>query len=136
MPFPLFTYGTLRPHNDNRMSHWLARNADHHGPACVTGTLYLIDDYPGLVLAGQDAVQGDLYWLHSHDAGLAMLDDYEECTPHHPAPHEYRRARITVRAQGCDVEAWTYLYARPVARHARIPSGDFHDLTCTRPVID
>lgn len=136
MELPLFTYGTLRPQNDNRMSRWLAGNASCCGPAYAVGALYLVADYPGFVPGGDDLVRGDLFHLHAHDAGLAVLDAYEECSASYPIPHEYRRARITVRAGGRDVEAWAYLYARPVGGLARIPSGDFLNRACVSRLID
>lgn len=136
MQLPFFVYGSLRPHNDNPMSRWLADNATYHGPACATGALYLVADYPGFVPGSEGIVKGDLFQLHAHDAALAILDDYEECTPSHPPPHEYRRARITVHAAGRDVDAGAYLYMLPVDALPRIRSGDFNDRACVSRLID
>lgn len=121
----LFVYGTLRPRCDGPMAVWLKGVACHVGEAVASGALYRVEEYPGFVPGKTGRVIGDLFAMPDPAATLAALDTYEECTGDFPEPHEYRRVRLTVgRAQEA-VEAWTYVYARDVARLPRIDSGDF-----------
>lgn len=120
----IFVYGTLRAGFDGPMAHWLAQVAQLVGPAWVDGLLYRVADYPALV-PGDGRVRGDLFVLEDADAVLTRLDAYEECTSDDPQPHEYRRVRLLVDGPDGPVEAWTYLYALPVAGPDRIAGGDF-----------
>jgi gamma-glutamylcyclotransferase (GGCT)/AIG2-like uncharacterized protein YtfP len=61
---------------------------------------------------------------------LVTLDRYEECGPEDREPTEYRRLRQTVvTSSGESVEAWMYIYNRPVADLQRIASGQFSPTT-------
>lgn len=120
----IFVYGTLRLGYDGAMTRCLHAGARHIGKAQAHGLLYVIADYPGLV-AGQGQVTGDLFQLHDPAAMLALLDDYEECSPAYPTPHEYERRLIMVRTSAGPVEAWAYLYMRDVGELSPIPDGDF-----------
>ncbi|MEC3909910.1 gamma-glutamylcyclotransferase family protein [Sphingobium sp. CR2-8] len=124
-PAYLFVYGTLRAAFDGPMATGLRRSAQLIGPAVIGGTLYRVADYPGLVPGGVGLVHGDLFALRDATATLAVLDDYEECAPHHPLPHEYRRERCMVRAASGPVEAWTYVYAYDVSGLPVVAGGDF-----------
>jgi gamma-glutamylcyclotransferase (GGCT)/AIG2-like uncharacterized protein YtfP len=134
MPDHLFVYGTLRAAFDGPMALWLRRSAILVGAAMIGGALYRIADYPGLVLEPEGLVHGDLFALPDVAATLAVLDDYEECTPHHPLPHEYRRVRRTVQAAAGPVEAWVYLFAFDTTGLPLIAGGDF--LACAADRTD
>lgn len=121
----LFVYGTLRPAVDGPMALWLREVATAVGPAMARGSLYRVEDYPAFVPGGEGPVMGDLFALPDPAAILAVLDAYEECSDAFPAPHEYRRERLTVRTPEGLVDAWTYVYAHDVAGLPRIESGDF-----------
>lgn len=112
----LFVYGSLRRGSAHPMAMLLASNADYLGGASINGIAYLIDWYPGLVPCRDPLrrVGGDLYRMHAPDRLFPMLDEYEECTPGHPAPHEYRRTVAPVLHGARTVHAWTYFYNRPV----------------------
>jgi gamma-glutamylcyclotransferase (GGCT)/AIG2-like uncharacterized protein YtfP len=129
-PVYLFVYGTLRAGFDGPMARWLRQSARLVGPAKISGALYRIADYPGLVAGPSGRVQGDLFALADAAAILAVLDDYEECAAHHPQPHEYRRVIMTVQAADGPVEAWVYLYARNTSGLPLVADGDF--LSCTQ----
>lgn len=129
-PEYLFVYGTLRAAFDGAMARWLRAKARLLGPASITGYLYRVTDYPGLVPGPDGLVQGDVFMLADAEALLARLDHYEEMSADHPPPHEYRRERVTVQAAGGAVEAWVYVYALDVAGLERIADGDF--LACLR----
>lgn len=121
----LFVYGTLRPGFDGSMAAWLSSVAVHRGPATAPGALYRVDYYPAFVPGDQGWVVGDLILLPDAAALLPLIDAHEECTADFPPPHEYRRERLIVDTATGSVEAWTYVYARPVAGLERIASGDF-----------
>ena len=123
----LFVYGTLMRRFGHPMHEALARCADFIGEASVQGRLYDLGRYPGLVLSytPADTVVGELYRLRAPDV-LRVLDDYEGCAPGDPEPHEYVRRRVVVSdADGGAIEAWTYVYNRPVEQQARIASGRY-----------
>lgn len=109
----------------------LMAEADNLGSAIVNGTLYWIDDYPGLVTSPAGTVSGDLLSLRDPASTLAWLDIYEECAPAFAPPHEFRHDMIDVDHVGRTVRAWTYIYARPVDGLPLIETGDF--LTCAAP---
>lgn len=121
----LFVYGTLRTDFDGPMARRLRTEAVLVGPARVKGALYCIADYPGMVMADEDWVTGDLFALPDPAATLRWLDIYEECAPCFPRPHEYRRERWEVEVAGGTIDAWVYVYARDTAGLDRIDGGDF-----------
>lgn len=121
----LFVYGTLRTGFDGPMARRLRREARHVGSAFAKGALYRVAHYPGFVPGEEGRVPGDLFALPDAAATLAWLDLYEECAPHFPAPHEYRRERMGIEGPDGPVEAWVYVYARDIACLKRILSGDF-----------
>lgn len=124
----LFVYGTLRRDTRSETAHLLARHADFVADGTFQGRLYRIDSYPGVVPSDHpsDVVQGEVYALREPDAVLPKLDQYEECSPEFPEPHEYvRRREEIVLANGSTCEAWIYLYNRSTEGAPRILSGDF-----------
>lgn len=107
--------------------HRLLGSAVYLGDARWQGTLYLVDGYPGAVAAADGSmVTGELYRLEDPGATLEILDEYEECGPASGPESEYLRivTRVTP-GDGSELDAWIYLYNRPVAGLARIESGDF-----------
>lgn len=112
----LFVYGSLRRGSAHPMAALLASSADYLGDASIAGIAYRIDWYPGLVPCDDSVrrVSGDLYRMYAPCMLLPLLDDYEECTPDYPAPHEYRRAITAVLHGSRSVQAWTYFYNLPV----------------------
>ncbi len=119
----LFVYGSLRPASGHAMSQWLATRADWQGPAQVTGWLYRISWYPGLV-QGEGIVHGDLYRLHDPAITLQELDDYEEI--HGNDNDEYLRQLSTVTSpDGKTRQAWVYCYRQEPHQENQINSGDW-----------
>lgn len=121
----LFVYGTLRQGFDGAIARQLHAVSRHVGIGTVWGKLYRVADYPGLVPGPQGQVIGDLFALPDPAATLALLDDYEECSDQHPAPHEYRRERLIVETANGPATAWTYIYARDTNMLPLIAGGDF-----------
>jgi gamma-glutamylcyclotransferase (GGCT)/AIG2-like uncharacterized protein YtfP len=127
----IFVYGTLRPgaaaaHRMDGHGRWL-------GAATAAGSLHLLGAYPGMVV-GEGIVHGALFAADDPEALLADLDIYEGCGPEDIAPHEYRRARVTVMQADQAHQAWTYLYNWPVGPDSLITSGDFDE--CSSFVLD
>jgi gamma-glutamylcyclotransferase (GGCT)/AIG2-like uncharacterized protein YtfP len=63
--------------------------------------------------------------LHETRNLLAKLDDYEGCGPSAPQPTLYIRVVRPITRPDRTVDAWTYLYNRPVTGLKRIVSGRF-----------
>jgi gamma-glutamylcyclotransferase (GGCT)/AIG2-like uncharacterized protein YtfP len=125
-PFLLFVYGTLRRGSAEPLALRLMEEAVWLGHAETRGFLYRIDGYPGFIPdAGGGAVTGDLFNIGGPGALLAALDEYEQCSPALPEPHEYRRAVVRVQTGEGMMDAWTYIYAWPVDPLSLIASGDF-----------
>ena len=127
-PDRLFVYGTLMRGFDHPMARLLAANADFLGSATCGGRLFLVKNYPGLLLSesASDIVHGELFRLRVPDELLREFDMYEACGEGFRPPTEYVRQMLQVTfADGSASEAWTYVYNWPVAKLTRIASGRF-----------
>ena len=96
------------------------------GPARWQGRLYLVSYYPGAVPSEltEDIVYGEL-WTVTDPQTLALLDQYEECTPLDSLPHEYTRSIETVWLGDQALKAWVYIYKRDTNELKQITSGHF-----------
>ncbi len=129
----LFVYGTLLSGDTGPTGRAqrarLAREARVVAAATVGGLLYNLGRYPGLVPGGTNpvgGVVGEVLALAAPTRTLAWLDDYEGIVPGNHAHNEYERRRLQATlADGGIVEAWTYVYRRPVARARVIPGGSW-----------
>jgi gamma-glutamylcyclotransferase (GGCT)/AIG2-like uncharacterized protein YtfP len=123
----LFVYGTLMRGFDHPMAKLLSRSAEFLGDARCRGRLYLVKHYPGLVLSGDadDVVFGELYRLRAPEESLVTFDEYEGCGPDVASPQYLRQVLPVSLDDGTIIEAWTYVYNRPVAKLKRIASGRF-----------
>jgi gamma-glutamylcyclotransferase (GGCT)/AIG2-like uncharacterized protein YtfP len=124
----IFVYGTLMRGFDHPMSKLLASGSDYLGEASCQGRLYMVAHYPGLLHAATsgDIVFGDLFQMRDPEKLLAVLDDYEGVGPGHEQPTLYLRDLLPVTlGNGSVVQAWTYIYNRPVSETSRIASGRF-----------
>ena len=125
----LFAYGTLMRDAGHPMHKVLSRGAQYLGEAWFTGRLYRVHHYPGVVASNNpdDKVFGELYALSSLRETLGELDDYEGCGVGASKPTEFVRSLAHVhRSDGASVEAWIYLYNRPVGGAPRILSGRYN----------
>ncbi len=113
----LFAYGTLK---DALQRQVVLRGASARviGSGTVTGALYEVGYFPGLVCDGAgDPIPGVLLEL-SDDTALEHLDAYEDV-----AGGLFVRRRVEVQLDdGSTREAWTYEYNRPVHGLRRIPA--------------
>ena len=123
----LFVYGTLMRGFDHPMAKLLSRDAEFCGAARCQGRLYLVKHYPGLVLSedASDLVFGEVVRLHRPEQTLVILDDYEGCGPGVASPLYLRQLLPVTLDDGTVIEAWTYVYNRPVAKLKWIASGRF-----------
>lgn len=90
--------------------------------ACVIpGRLYDVGPYPALV-AGEGTVRGELWRTTTPDA-LGIVDAWEgyEAAVEDQAPYVRRRTRLV----DPDVEAWTYVWNRPLDGLVPIADGDW-----------
>lgn len=125
----LFVYGTLMRTAHNAQAQYFHQAASFLGPARWQGRLYLVSFYPGAVPSEltEDIVHGEL-WTLTDPQTLALLDQYEECSPHDPLPHEYTRSIETVWLGAQVLNAWVYIYKRDTSGLEQIASGNFCDL--------
>ncbi len=125
----LFVYGTLRPGFGHPMGHLLARHSDDLGPGTVSGQVYDLGRYPGLVTPATDGtsrVKGELFRIHNPAYLLPLLDDYEGCGESAQPPTEFVRAEMTVTlGDGSTVAAWGYPYNWGTPIGTPIASGDY-----------
>jgi gamma-glutamylcyclotransferase (GGCT)/AIG2-like uncharacterized protein YtfP len=124
----LFVYGTLRSAAATERSRWLAGNAQPAGSGRVSGVLFQLDGYPGLVpTSGENEwVVGELFCLTEPASFWPALDEYEKCGPADPAPHEFDRRILPVEMDdGRRLNAWVYVYCRDASEKPRIQSGDY-----------
>ena len=65
---------------------------------------------------------------------LSLLDDYEECSPDFPVPHEYLRKPVQVHlSTGGSVSAWCYVYQHSIRDQQLIKSGDYIAFSLNSP---
>jgi len=105
----------------------LAREAMWLGEAQVSGVLFDLGDYPGLVEPGEagDSVHGELFELHNPDETLRWLDAYEGVGVVKDSPaDEYRRQILDVKfGSGENCEAWSYVLRQNIAGRRRLACG-------------
>lgn len=124
----LFVYGTLRRGSGHPMQALLSRRTRWLGPAVLRARLFRVGAYPAVIASVRPAerVHGDVYVLDTPARLLARLDAYEGCDAAARPPREYRRERLPVRLRrGSRLEAWVYVYNRPLRGLRRLRSGDF-----------
>ena len=143
----LFVYGTLRSDIGHPMHAVLERYAQRVGMGTVTGRLFNLGHYPGLVLDDSPGpthplskVWGEVYRLPGDTTQtlLGILDEYEDYDPSHVATSEYRRAPVQVHIKGKigdglnlprSLVAWAYVYNQAIINQEEIASGDYAHFT-------
>jgi len=103
---PLFVYGTLR--EGESAADLLAADVARRVPARAHGRLLELGaPYPAAVFQPDaGALAGELLWLKpgTYAAVLDRVDEYEN------VPFLFRRIKVSVEAEGREVEAWAYSY--------------------------
>lgn len=127
-PDHLFVYGTLRLGSQNPHAAFLHECCTHAGRGTITGRLYRIGYYPGVLLdPGGVQVLGDIFALPPGEerAGLLQQLDHYEGVDRPEADAEYLREPVQVQTASGEVLCWVYLYNHSVAGKPEITSGDF-----------
>ncbi len=131
----LFVYGTLMSSARGPMGQGsrarLAQSSRLLGPATISGRIFDLGAYPGLVLDPRPAsnrVYGELRELAAPSTVFAWLDRYEGIDPAAPSAGEYFRtiqhvALLGDAASGAGVNAWVYVYQGALGRAREIPHG-------------
>lgn len=135
-PAFIFVYGTLRKAFNHPMHQVLLAHSQYVGEGVISGKLYEIAGYPGVIESNNpaDKVTGELYRIDEAEPLLSLLDDYEECSPDFPAPHEYLRKPVQVHlSTGGSVSAWCYVYHHSIRDRQLIKSGDYIAFSLTIP---
>ena len=122
MPVSLFVYGTLK-RESSRKRHPLLRDARFVAVASMSGSLYDLGSYPGVLREknNRGRVLGEVYEIPDPDAhhALRALDKYEG------SEFVRKRAYVTLR-DGKRRSAWAYVLRKPPPRHARqVDSGTY-----------
>jgi gamma-glutamylcyclotransferase (GGCT)/AIG2-like uncharacterized protein YtfP len=121
-PEVVFVYGTLRRGGSN---HFRMAGAEFISPGTITGRMYRIDWYPGLVIdpAG-DEIHGEAYWVDPEL--LAALDAFEGLSAGEIEGSEYRRIRTTViQKDSQTLTAWAWEWLGATEESQRISDGDW-----------
>ena len=121
-PQLVFIYGTLRRggSNDFRMA-----GAEFITCGTITGRMYRIDWYPGLVLdeAGGE-IHGEVYAVDPEL--LSALDGFEGLSAGEMEGSEYRRVQTTViQKNSCILTAWVWEWLGITEESQRISAGDW-----------
>ena len=117
----VFVYGTLRKGEDNDINR-LRPSPCLVGHGSVPGTLYHLGRYPGLVLSGRTAVQGEVYQITPELE--RVLDEIEEVYPQRS--DEYSKQLVPVQVNG--LELWCLVYVINPSRlpgMPEMPCGDW-----------
>lgn len=121
-PQTVFVYGTLRRGGTN---HFRMAGAEFIASGTITGRMYRIDWYPGLVLdSAGDEIHGEAYSVGPEL--LSALDVFEGLSAGEIEGSEYRRVQTTVMRQDSQtVTAWVWEWLGMVDESQRISDGDW-----------
>lgn len=127
-PF-LFVYGTLKTDSSHPNAVLLRRTNKYIGQATVSGLLYNIQYYPGLIYGKslKTKVTGELFEMPDPVMTLEFLDKYEGYGPEFTKPNEYLRKLIQVNFDNKEINAWTYIYNWEVQESKLIASGVYQN---------
>ncbi len=118
----VFVYGTLRRGGSN---HFRMAEAEFIAAGTITGRMYRIDWYPGLVLdlAG-DEIHGEAYSVGTEQ--LLALDLFEGLAAGEMEGSQYRRVQTTVMQQDSQtLNAWVWEWLGATEESQRISDGDW-----------
>ena len=139
-PTLLAAYGTLMTGQENGLPPAMRARLLGGRPCLIRGRLYEVREampggreavYPALVEGRHDRarIPGEVFEIGGDPAEaaatLAAIDRYEDCIPDDPTASTYLRRRRPVLASGLALEAWIYLYNRPVDRLRPVPGNSW-----------
>lgn len=122
LPQLVFVYGTLRRGGSN---HFRMADAEFISQGSITGRMYRIDWYPGLVLdAAGDEIHGEVYSVGPEQ--LSALDVFEGLSAGEIQGSEYRRSEATVVCKDSrTLTAWVWEWIGIVNESQRLSNGDW-----------
>lgn len=118
----LAAYGLLRQGGGGLERLGLTDALSHVGACVIPGVLYDLGGFPGIV-EGEGQVAGDLFRIES-PAVSSLVDRFEDFDPDDPGQSAYVRRRVALVEPG-GMDAWVYVWTRPVAPEERIATGDW-----------
>ena len=121
----LFVYGTLITAIAHPIGEKLRSSAKYIGKGRVSGVLYDLGEYPGLVVFDvlEGFVQGEIYTLDRCPDLWEELDAYEGINDSDTP--EYSREKVFVETENGRLTCWTYIYQGSVSNLTRIQDGDY-----------
>ena len=123
IPEIVFVYGTLRRGGSN---HFRMAAAEFISAGTVSGRLYRVHWYPGMVLDDEagDEIHGDVYAVDAET--LATLDVFEGLSAGEIQGSEYRRVRSTIMLQDSrTITAWVWEWIGMTDESQRLADGDW-----------
>lgn len=112
----LFVYGTLHPDRAPSEIADVVRQLEPIGKGSIRARFHRFREYPAIKLdpRARKKIDGDVFRIPD-DASLKQLDEYEEYYPAAPLKSLFTRRLVNVRlADGSEIEAWVYEYAKPL----------------------
>lgn len=107
------------------------------GRCRIRGRLVDLGEYPGLVLAGDRSVTGELYELPVEGAGsgepydfrsaIATIDAYEGLDPDDPTGSDYVRRSVAL-VHPANETAWVYVLNNPPRDAEPLATGDWAEV--------
>lgn len=125
----LAVYGTLMQGQPGQRLAGIKDQLTYVGPCKLTGSLYDLGEYPGLV-PGPGEVMGQIFQLQDPNT-LTLLDRYEGCIPGEPSSLFVRRRIETIEYPA---GYWVYLYNGSVGSRPPIQSGDWIGYLTSRTI--
>ena len=121
-PQLVFVYGTLRPGGSN---HFRMAGAEFIAAGTITGRMYRIDWYPGLILDETgDEIHGEVYSVPPEL--LSALDVFEGLSAGEIEGSEYRRVLTTlVQKDSRTLDAWVWEWLGINDESQRLTDGDW-----------
>ena len=121
-PQQVFVYGTLRRGGSN---HFRMAGAEFVAAGTITGRMYRIDWYPGLVLDDVgDEIHGEVFSVSPDQ--LSHLDVFEGLSAGEIEGSEYRRVQTTVvQKDSRTLTAWVWEWLGLTDESQRLADGDW-----------
>lgn len=118
-------YGSLRR---GSYANGLLKGAKYLGQDKISGDLYSLGNYPGLLLDSDEPVLVDLYLLPEDDEGLLIsIDRYEGYFNDDEEDSLFVRRKVTTLEGVLEVYIYEYNGTILPQYHTAIPSGDWFD---------
>lgn len=114
-------YGLLRAGESGFARFGLEQAFAPLGPCLLTGKLYDLGTYPGLV-EGEGQVVGEIFEVRDPSV-MPRVDAFEDYWPDDPARSRYERRKV--RLIEPDRDAWVYVWVLGVEDARLIQSGDW-----------